>query len=99
MLIIYPLKLGLSNMLFVKAFRARQRQPVSILLTNVDMMRDQRLPELCLDGVMQHCIPYSMKTLISQVKRQIPENGVVHCDITNTVPAHANSIATFRILI
>ena len=86
-------------MLFVKTFRVRQRQPVSIRLTNAAMMHDPRLSELCLDGVMQHYLPYSMKTLISQVKRRIPGNEVVHCDITNKVPAHANPVATFRMLI
>ena len=86
-------------MLFVKTFRVRQRQLVSIRLTNVAMMCDPRLSELCLDGVMQHCLPYSMKTLISQVKRRIPGNEVVHCDITDTVPAHANRVATFLMLI
>ena len=98
-LILFPLKLGLSNKLFVKTFRARQKQPVSIRLINVDMMRYPRLPVLCLDGVVQHCLRYSMKTLISQVKRRIPGNEVVHCDITNTVSAHASPVAIFWILI
>ena len=75
-------------MLFVKIFRVRQRQSVSIRLTNVAIMRDPRLSELRLDEVMQHCLPYSMKTLISQVKRRIPGNEAVYCDIINTVPAH-----------
>ena len=63
------------------------------------MMHDPRLPELCLDGVMLHCLPCRMKTLISQVKRRIPGNEVVNCDITNTMPAHANPVATPWILI
>ena len=64
-----------------------------------DMMRDPRFPELCLDGVIQYCLPYNMKTMISQVKRRIPGNEVVLCDITNTVPADAYPVTTFRILI
>ena len=67
-------------MFLVKTFRARQRQPVSIRLINVDMMR---FPGFCLNRGMQHCLPYNMKTLISKIKRQIPGNEVVHCDITN----------------
>ena len=63
-------------MFLVKIFRARQRQPVSIHLINADMIRESYFPELCLDGVMQYCLPYNMKTLISQVKRQIPGNGL-----------------------
>ena len=86
-------------MFLVKTFRARQRQPVSIHLINADMIRDSYFPELCLDGVMQYCLPYNMKTLISQVKRQIPGNGVVHCDITDTGSAHADPFVTSRILI
>ena len=86
-------------MFFVKTLRKCQRQPVSISLINVDMMRDQRFPELCLDGVMQYCLPYNMKTLISLVKRRSPGNEVVHCDITNTVSAHANHVVTSLILI
>ena len=99
MLILFPLKLGLSNMLFNKTYRARQRQPVSIRLIDVDMMHDPRFPEICLDEVKQHCLPYNMKTMISQVKRRIPGNEVVLCDITNTVPADAYPVTTFRILI
>ena len=87
------------NMLLVKTFRARQRRPLSIRLINVDMMRDPRFPELCSDGVMQYCLPHNMNTLIFQVKRQIPGNEVVHCDITNTVSAHAHPVVTLRILI
>ena len=45
-------------MLFVKTFRARQRQLALIHLNNVDMMHDPGFPELCLDKVMQHCLPY-----------------------------------------
>ena len=99
MLILFPTKLGLLNMLFVKIFRARQRQPVLIHLFNVDVMRYPRCPEFCLGEVLQYCLPYNMKTLISQVKRRIPGNEIVHCDITNTVPAHANAVVTSRILI
>ena len=86
-------------MFLVKTFRARQKQPVSIPLIHIDMMRDPRFPELCLDGVMQYCLLYNMKTLISQVKRQIPGNGVVYCDITNTGPAHENPVVTSRMFI
>ena len=63
------------------------------------MMRNLRFPELCLDEVMQYCLPCNMKILVSQVKRRIPENEVVHCDIINTVSAHANPVVTLRILI
>ena len=78
-------------MFLVKTFRARQRQPVSIRLINVDMMR---FPGFCLNRGMQHCLPYNMKTLISKIKRQIPGNEVVHCDITNKVSAHANPVVS-----
>ena len=44
-LILFPLRLGLSNMFFVKTFRARQRQLVSIRLSNVDMMCEPRFWE------------------------------------------------------
>ena len=64
-----PLKLDFSSMFLVKTFRARQKQPVSMHLINVDMMRDSGFPELCLDGIMQYCLPYNMKTLISEVKQ------------------------------
>ena len=94
MLILFPLKLGSLNMFLVKTFRARQRQPVSMRLINVDMMRDPRFPGLCLNRGMQHCLPYNMKTLISKIKRQIPGNEVVHCDITNTVSTHANPVVS-----
>ena len=86
-------------MFFIKTFRARQRQPVSIHQINVDMMCDPRFPELCLDGVMQYCLFYNMKTLISQVRQRMAGNEIFHCDITNTVPAHANPVVTSRILI
>ena len=86
-------------MFLVKTFRARQKQPVSIHLINVDMMRDPRFPTLSLDGVIQYCLPYNMKALISQVKRQIHGNEIVHCDIANTEPAHANPVVTSQILI
>ena len=92
MLTLFPLKLGSLNIFLLKTFRARQRQSVSIRLINVDMMREPRFPGLCLDGVMQYCLPYNMKTLISKIKRQISGNEVVHCDITNTVSAHANPV-------
>ena len=66
---------------------------------NVDMMRDPCFPELSLDGVMQYCLPYNMKTQISQVKPRIRGNVVVHCDVINTVPAHANPVVTLRMVI
>ena len=81
-------------MFFVKTFTAHQRQPVSIRMIIADMMRDPRFPELCVDGVMQYCLPYNMKTMISQVKRRIPGNEVVHCDNANTVSAHAIPVVT-----
>ena len=62
------------------------------------MMRDPRFPELCLDGVIQYCLPFNMETLISQVKRRISENEV-HCDIKNSVTVHANPVVTSGILI
>ena len=99
MLTLFPLKLGSLNIFLLKTFRARQRQSVSIRLINVDMMREPRFPGLCLDGVMQYCLPYNMKTLISKIKRQISGNEVVHCDITNTVSAHANPVVWSRIVI
>ena len=68
-------------------------------LINVDTMHDLRFPGLCLDGVMQYCLPCNMKTLISKIKRQIPGNQVVHCDITNAVSAHANPVVSSRMLI
>ena len=75
-------------MFLVKAFRAHKSQCVLIPMIDIDMMSEQHFAELCLDGVMQDCLPYSMKILISQVKRQSPGNGVVHYVITNIVPAH-----------
>ena len=89
--ILFPLKF------LVKAFRAHQRQPVSIRLINPNMTRERRFAELYLDEFMQYCVHYNMEILISQVKQRIPGNGVVHCDITNTVPAHRNPIVLFLI--
>ena len=99
-LILFPLKLGFSNMLLVKTFRVRQRQSVLIRLINVDMMQESRFPELCLDGVLQYCLLHNMKTLISQVEPRIPGNEqVVHCHIPNTRPVYANPTVKSRISI
>ena len=38
-------------MFLVQAFRAHQREPVSIRLVNVNKTREKRFAELCLDGV------------------------------------------------
>ena len=54
---------------------------------------------LSLNGVMQYCLPYNIKTLIFQVKPRIPGNEVVHCDIRITMPAHANPVVRPLILI
>ena len=43
-------------MFSAQAFRAHQREPVSISLVNVDMTPEQRFAELCLNGVMQYCL-------------------------------------------
>ena len=99
MLILFPLKLGFLNMLSVKTLRARYRQPVSISLINVDRMRDPRFPELCLDGVMQYYLPFNMETLISQVKRRVSGDEIVHYDITKTVSVYPNPFVTSRVLI
>ena len=85
-------------MFLVKAFRAHQRQPVSILLINADMTREWRFAELCLNRVMQYCLPYNMKILISQVKRWSLGNRAVHYDIANTGPTHANPVVIFLII-
>ena len=93
-LILFPLRLGLSNMFFVKTFRARQRQLVSIRLSNVDMMCEPRFWELCLDQAMPYCLPYTKKTLISQVKRRIPGMRLfivilqTQCQLIQIPPSH-----------
>ena len=86
-------------MFVVKAFRMHQRQLVSIRLINVDMTPEKRFAKLCLDGSIQYCLPYNKKIPISQVKRRSPRNGVVHCAITNTGPAHENTVVISPILI
>ena len=72
--ILFPLKLGFSNICLVKVFRLHQRQPVSIRLINVDMTPEQPFVDLCLDGVWQYCLPRNVKSLISQEIRQNPRN-------------------------
>ena len=76
-----------------KDFRAHQRQLMSIRLINVDILPEQRFAGLCLDEIMQYCLPYKMKIL----KQQSPGNGVVYCDITN--PGSARPVIISRILI
>ena len=85
-------------MFLVKAFRVHVRQPLSIRPINVDMTLEVEL-YLWIHAVLQCCLPYSLKILISRVKRRSPENGVVHYIFTNAGPAYANPIVIPRILI
>ena len=67
-------------------------------LIDGDMMPEECFAELCLDGVMQYCLPYNMKNWVSQLKRRSLGNGVAHCVITNKGPAHANPAIRSRYL-
>ena len=49
-------------MFSAQAFRAHQREPVSIGLVNVDVTPEQRFAELCLNGVMQYCCKFLFRT-------------------------------------
>ena len=86
-------------MFLVQAFKAHQREPVTIRLVNVDMTPEERFSELCLDGVTYYCLHYNKKILIPRIKRRSPENGVVYCAINTTGLAHTNFIVMSRILI
>ena len=48
------------------------------------MTTARHFARICLGGVMQCCIPYNMKLLISQVKRHRPRNEFAHCAIVLT---------------
>ena len=52
-------------MFLVRALKAHQREPVPIHLVNVGMTPEQRFAELFLDGVLQYCLHYNKKILIS----------------------------------
>ena len=86
-------------MFFLKLSERAKGNRYRYSFLSVDTMCDPCFPELSLDGVMQYCLPYNMKTQFSQVKPRILGNVVVHCDVINTAPAHANPVVTLRMVI
>lgn len=108
-LCIYSFVSSQVSWFLVKAFRAHQRQLVSICLIKADITPEKRFADSCLNRVMQYWLPYKnrdfpsnvylTKIVITQVKQRRPANRVVHETITKTGSAHANPIAIFRVLI
>ena len=63
-----------------------------ICLNHVDITSEQCFVKFYSVGVMQYCLLYNKKIMISQLKQQSPGNAVVYCTIRNTGSTHANPI-------